>query len=175
MSSPRRVTPSIHTFVANAGRAWLLCAGLCLASSLFAQPARDAVSDGVGATAGVFHVDESGNATYRIGIAASPGTAGVAPTLSLEYSSQGNVGVMGRGWSLGGQSSIGRCRRTREHGDFYNGGVPVDGNALPVSLAKTDAYCLDGQRLIAVSGADGDNGMATTARSITPSSIHPRG
>lgn len=137
-------------------RVALLCA-LFAVSSLHAQPARDTVSDGVGSTAGVFRVDESGSATYKISIAVPPGTAGVAPTLSLDYSSQGALGTMGKGWSLNGGSAIGRCRRTREHGDFYSGANPVDGDSLPVSLATTDAFCLDGQRLIKVgSGVYGD-------------------
>lgn len=134
--------------------------GVGAASHALAQPARDLTSDAVGATAGVFRVDESGNATYRIAIAVPPGTAGVAPSLALSYSSQGAPGVMSRGWSIEGASSIGRCRQTREHGDFQSGGLASDGNALPVSLANTDRFCLDGQRLLRV-GAGVDGGADT--------------
>lgn len=122
------------------------------------QPARDLVSDSVGATVGVFRVDESGQTTYSIGIAVPPGTAGVTPTLSLDYSSQGSTGVMGKGWSIGGQSSIGRCRKSREAGDFYwLGGELYDGNPLPIGLNNNDVFCLDGQRLLLVSGTYGAN------------------
>ena len=98
----------------------------------------DAVSDAVAAIPAQFRVDESGAATYSIPISTVPGTAGVAPQLSLEYSSQGGYGPLGRGWSLGGTSAISRCRATREAGDFISGGVPVDGNPRPVDYSATD-------------------------------------
>lgn len=108
----------------------------------------DTISDQVSATAGEFRVDESGAATYSVPLYVVPGTAGVAPQLSLSYSSQGGYGPLGMGWSLGGMSSITRCRATREHGDFIVGGVPTDGTPEPVNFTTTDKFCLDGQRLI---------------------------
>ncbi|MFT4180075.1 MAG: toxin TcdB middle/N-terminal domain-containing protein, partial [Thermomonas sp.] len=108
----------------------------------------DVESDRVSATAGEFRVDESGAATYAVPLYVVPGTAGVAPQLSLSYSSQGGYGPLGMGWSIGGLSSITRCRATREHGDFIVSGVPTDGTPEPVNFTATDRYCLDGQRLI---------------------------
>ena len=108
----------------------------------------DTISDQVSATAGEFRVDESGAATYSVPIYVVPGTAGVAPQLSLSYNSQGGYGPLGMGWSLGGISSITRCRATREHGDFIVAGVPTDGIPEPVNFTSSDRYCLDGQRLI---------------------------
>lgn len=61
----------------------------------------DAVSDSVAATPAEFRVDESGAATYSIPIYTVPGTAGVVPQLSLNYSSQGGYGPLGKGWSIG--------------------------------------------------------------------------
>ena len=113
----------------------------------------DTVSDQVSATAGEFRVDESGSATYSIPLYTVPGTAGVAPQLSLSYSSQGGYGPLGMGWSLGGLSSISRCRATREHGDFITGGVPTDGTPEPVNFTASDRYCLDGQRLVPAQAA----------------------
>lgn len=113
----------------------------------------DTVSDQVSATAGEFRVDESGSATYSIPLYTVPGTAGVAPQLSLSYSSQGGYGPLGMGWSLGGLSSISRCRATREHGDFITGGVPTDGTPEPVNFTPSDRYCLDGQRLVPAQAA----------------------
>ncbi|HWU70722.1 MAG TPA: FG-GAP-like repeat-containing protein, partial [Pseudoxanthomonas sp.] len=110
----------------------------------------DVVSDAVAATAAEFRVDESGAATYSIPIYAVPGTAGVAPKLSLSYSSQGGYGPLGKGWSIGGLSSITRCRATREAGDFIGAATP-DGDPRPINFTATDRYCLDGQRLLAVS------------------------
>jgi len=112
----------------------------------------DIASDQVAATAAEFRVDESGAATYSIPLYTVPGTAGVAPKLSLNYSSQGGTGPLGKGWSIGGLSSIARCRSTREAGDFISGGVPVDGAAPPINFTATDRFCLDGQRMLAVAG-----------------------
>ncbi|MGE4069831.1 MAG: RHS repeat-associated core domain-containing protein [Lysobacterales bacterium] len=114
-------------------------------------PDRDDVSDRVGATAGEFRVDETGQATYNIPIFVPPGTAGVQPKLSLVYSSGGGPGALGRGWSLSGVSAMARCRASREAGDFIIGGAPVDGDPGSVSYRQQDRFCLDGQRLILVS------------------------
>lgn len=109
-----------------------------------------ASSSRVGATAGAFRVDESGNATYRIPLLTAPGAGGLAPGLSLDYSSQGGNGPLGVGWTLGGQSAISRCAQT----------LAVDSsNAVRgVTLTATDRFCLDGQRLIAVAGVYGAGG-----------------
>ncbi len=90
-------------------------------------------------------VSQTGAFTYTIPIAVPPGTAGMAPSLSLNYSSQGGDGFMGLGWSLGGLSSITHCPRTIEE-DNVHGSVNYDAN---------DKYCLDGQRLILISGTYG--------------------
>ncbi|HXO69661.1 MAG TPA: FG-GAP-like repeat-containing protein, partial [Bradyrhizobium sp.] len=104
---------------------------------------------------GKFGVGATGAATYSVPIAAPPGTAGMSPSLSLDYNSQSGAssgwlgaGVVGVGWSLGGLPAIGRCPRTVTQ-DGVNGAVNYDGN---------DRFCLDGQRLIAVTGAYGADG-----------------
>lgn len=99
-------------------------------------------TDQVAATGGKFRVNESGAATYSIPVLTVPGTAGVAPQLSLDYSSQAGNGLLGRGWSLGGLSSISRCRQT----------LLNDKQALPIQWNEEDRFCLNGQRLILVSG-----------------------
>jgi RHS repeat-associated protein len=90
-------------------------------------------------------VSQTGAFTYTIPIAVPPGSAGVKPSLSLNYSSHGTDGYMGLGWSLGGLSSITHCPRTIAE-DSVHGGVNYDTN---------DRYCLDGQRLILISGTYG--------------------
>jgi RHS repeat-associated protein len=115
-------------------------------------PAADPISDRVGATAAEFRVDESGAATYTIPLFAAPGTAGVVPQMALSYSSQGGVGPAGEGWSISGNSAITRCRKSREAGDYIIDGVPHDGDAGPVMFTDEDAFCLDGQRLLALAG-----------------------
>ena len=93
-----------------------------------------------GLTSGAFRVSESGSASYSVPILAAAGTAGVAPQLSLNYSSSGGNGLVGIGWQLNGISSIARCRQT----------LHQDGVSLPISGSQQDRFCLDGQRLIAV-------------------------
>lgn len=107
----------------------------------------DPLSDSVAATAAEFRVDESGAATYKVALYTVPGTAGVKPEISLAYSSQAGYGPVGRGWSIGGLSSIARCRATREAGDFLGAATP-DGSPRPINFSSTDRFCLDGQRLV---------------------------
>ena len=99
-------------------------------------------------TPGQFQVSESGAATYVIPIQVSPGVAGMEPKLSLNYSSQSGNGLLGMGWSIGGLGGVSRCSRTIAQ-DGVRGSVNYDGN---------DRYCLDGQRLIAISGSEGGDG-----------------
>ena len=109
---------------------------------LVAQPGL-ASSAAVGSTPGSFRVSESGAAVYTIPIVVPPGTAGMAPNLSLTYSSQSGNGILGMGWSLSGLSAIYRCPASIAQ-DGFKGGVNFDGN---------DRFCLDGQRLVAVKGS----------------------
>ncbi|MGD0145055.1 MAG: SpvB/TcaC N-terminal domain-containing protein, partial [Rhizomicrobium sp.] len=101
-----------------------------------------------GVVAGQASVNATGAFTYNIPIAVPPGTAGMVPSLSLQYSSQNGDGIVGLGWGLGGLSTITRCARTYAQ-DAVHGGVNYDMN---------DRYCLDGQRLILTSGTYGATG-----------------
>src|SRR5258708_2799922 len=64
---------------------------------------------------GQFAVGPMGAATYAIPIALPPGTAGVMPALSLQYTSQAGNGLLGVAWAPGGLPLIGRCRTTMAH------------------------------------------------------------
>jgi RHS repeat-associated protein len=97
----------------------------------------------VGSTAGQFRVDESGAATYSIPLGLPEGVAGVTPEVALNYSSQAGNGLVGKGWSLSGSSAISRCRQT----------LSQDNGAKPITFTSSDRFCLNGQRLILVSGA----------------------
>ncbi len=102
-----------------------------------------------GALNGQFSVSPSGASTYTVPIQIPPGVAGMAPNLSLGYSSQGGDGIAGQGWQLSGLSIIHRCPRTRQQ----------DGAAAPVTMLSGpvitggdvsisgDGICLDGERL----------------------------
>ena len=98
-----------------------------------------------GALPGAFQVDSSGAATYSIPIEVPPGLGGVEPKLSLTYSSRAGNGIAGMGFNLAGLPLITRCARTVAQ-DGVRGGVNGDSN---------DRFCLDGQRLVAISGAYG--------------------
>jgi hypothetical protein len=120
---------------------------LSLAVFLFVAHATPAVAQSM-AIPGKFDVGGSGAAAYSIPIAVPPGTAGMTPALALGFSSQGSNGIVGMGWSLSGLPSINRCPQTFAH-DGVRGGVNFDSN---------DRFCMDGQRLMVISGAYGADG-----------------
>ena len=124
------------------------CLFLLLSLFVFATPLLAHATTAVGATPGSFKVNETGAATYTIPITVPPGTAGMAPTLSLNYNSQSGNGPLGVGWSLGGLSAITRCPASIVQ-DGFKGGINYDGN---------DRFCLDGQRLVLVAGSYGADG-----------------
>jgi RHS repeat-associated protein len=99
-------------------------------------------------TPGNFGVSAMGASTYTIPIIVPPGTGGMAPALSIDYSSQNADGTLGLGWVLGGLASITRCPRTIAQENVH-GGVNFDNN---------DRYCMEGQRLVLISGTYGANG-----------------
>ena len=104
-----------------------------------------AANNEVGVIAGQLSVSLSGGANYTIPIAVPPGINGVAPQISLGYSSQGGVGMAGYGWNVSGLSSISRIPATKFHDGVIDG---VDQNSL-------DRFALDGQRLILKTGTYG--------------------
>ena len=104
----------------------------------------------VGLTAGHFKVNESGAATYTIPINTPTGRAGVTPAVALSYSSNNLAeGAVGVGWAISGLSAISRCPLT----PIYD-----NGNIQEVKYNNQDKFCLDGQRLIVISGAYGAPG-----------------
>lgn len=97
-----------------------------------------------GTLPGELSVDARGNAVYHLPLVVPPGTAGMQPQLSLDYSSAGTNGVVGVGWALSGLSNIHRCGKT----------IAQDGVNGRVAFAKSDRLCLDGQRLVLVSAGN---------------------
>jgi hypothetical protein len=105
---------------------------------------------------GDFTVTSTGGANYKIPIVAPPGTAGMVPSMSLDYSSDtgGNsngwlgAGLVGVGWTLAGLPAVGRCPQT----------VAQDGVIGAINYNANDRFCLEGQRLVAISGAYGADG-----------------
>ncbi|WP_284244624.1 RHS repeat-associated core domain-containing protein [Thalassotalea insulae] len=121
------------------------------APALASAPTSGAVGETIGVlTPGEFRVDESGAATYSIPLSLPQGIAGVTPSVSLNYSSAGGNGPLGKGWNIGGQSAITRCRQVFEQ----------DGVNHSLTLTNDDRFCLNGQKLLKVS--TGDYGENTT-------------
>jgi virulence plasmid B protein/VCBS repeat protein/FG-GAP repeat protein len=103
---------------------------------------------------GKFQVNPVGAATYTIPIAVPPGIAGMSPSLTLEYNSQAPNGILGMGWSLAGLPAMTRCPAT----------IAQDGKRGAITYTTyngstgTDRFCLDGQRLVTISGPYGGDG-----------------
>lgn len=111
--------------------------------STFAPPKGGHAQTVAGFTPSSFQVSGTGSATSAIPIRVPPGIAGIEPKLFLTYNNgQTDNGLMGIGWSLAGLSTISRCPRTLSQ-DGVRGAVNYDAN---------DRFCLDGQRLIMISG-----------------------
>ncbi|HEY2989197.1 MAG TPA: FG-GAP-like repeat-containing protein, partial [Candidatus Binatia bacterium] len=103
-----------------------------------------------GMSLGSFKVSNNGAAAYTIPLITPAGINGIAPKLSLVYDSQRQNGLLGMGWSLEGLPTITRCPRT----------VAQDGAKGGVNLDTSDRFCLDGQRLMAITtGTYGAAGM----------------
>lgn len=101
----------------------------------------------IGKTASSFAVSK-GAATYTIPIIVPPGEQSLTPKLSLNYHSKSSPGIMGVGWHISGISVISRCGKT----------LPTDGIAHKVQLDNQDRFCLNGHRLILISGTYGADG-----------------
>jgi RHS repeat-associated protein len=99
-------------------------------------------SEDAGSLPGSVSVGLSGSASYSVALAVPPGTAGMAPNLSLDYDSDGGNGMVGLGWSLGGLSTIHRCAKT----------IAQDGVAGRIGFDNADRLCLDGVRLVRSEG-----------------------
>ncbi|WP_437805225.1 FG-GAP-like repeat-containing protein [Sorangium sp. So ce1078] len=99
----------------------------------------------VGYLPGGGHVTADGAFTYTLPLDVPPGL-GVTPDLALHYSSRGGNGPVGRGWSVAGSSSaIARCDAT----------IATEGRADGPNYDASDSYCLDGKKLVPVTGFGG--------------------
>ena len=122
-------------FIASIAPAFVIC-----------HPA--AVDAAVGHTVGSGSVTAIGASSYSIPIIAPAGTHGLTPSLSLNYNSGNDNGLIGVGWSIGGLSAITRCPRTWAQ----------DGESRDVRNDLSDRFCLGGNKLRFVSGTYGTSG-----------------
>ena len=85
-----------------------------------------------------------GTLNYNIPLTLPTGTAGVKPSISLAYNTNGANAYVGIGWNINaGQSTISRCASN----------IALDGKVQGVKYNLNDNICLDGARLIVVSGS----------------------
>jgi len=122
----------------------------------------------VGSLPGDVNVDNTGEASYSIPLSLPPGTAGMAPTLGIAYSSTGGSGVLGVGFSLNGLSAVSRIPSTRLHDGVVDG----------IDFDELDRLALDGQRLMLIStGAYGsvDSEYRTEIDSFSKITLHDGG
>jgi len=102
----------------------------------------------VGSDGGSISVGNSGQAVWSMPVEVPSGINGVAPNLALSVSTSGGNGPLGVGGGLSGLSSISRCGRT----------IYQDGYFQAPQYEQSDAYCLDGARLVLESGTYGGSG-----------------
>jgi len=107
----------------------------------------------VGAIAGEFNVSKTGAATYNIPVEIPPGINGLQPELAFIYNSRIETGMLGLGWKVKGLSSIYRCNKT----------LAIDDEVHSVDFTQDDRLCIDGQKLIAISGSNTDSGYWSAA------------
>ena len=107
-----------------------------------------------GSIPGKATVSASGNAVYTLPIEMPHDTHGMVPNISLHYNSNIRNGRLGLGWFMQGvDSKIVRCPRT----------IAQEGHYRPVSHTAEDRFCLDGNKLLSVSGSYGaDNTRYST-------------
>lgn len=124
--------------------AFARCVALGLLGFSALQPAQ-AQTTVAGNVPGEFAISPMGAATYRVPIAVPPGVGGMEPKLALSYSSHAGNGIAGVGWSIEGSSVITRCTQS----------MASDGVRGRINYNALDVFCLDGQRLMLVSGSYG--------------------
>ncbi|MEO0438078.1 MAG: FG-GAP-like repeat-containing protein [Pseudomonadota bacterium] len=99
-----------------------------------------------GGLAGSATVSAAGNAVYALPIELPHAAGGFKPNLSLNYNSNVENGLLGMGWFLSGVgSSVTRCNAT----------IETDGYSHGVDNSLEDRFCLDGNKLLLVSGSYG--------------------
>lgn len=104
---------------------------------------------------------DNGSLNYNVPLNLPKGVGGVKPSTSLNYSSSGGNGYLGQGWSITGLSAISRCGSNKVD-DGVIRGVKYDDN---------DNVCLDGQRLIDISGTKWHSGAEFRTKIDTYSKI----
>ena len=118
-----------------------------------------------GSLPGSFNVGSTGAANYTIPVYSPPGYKKMTPSLSINYSSSRQDGLLGVGWTLSGSSTIHRMPKTIHH-DSVVGGIDMD---------EGDILALNGNRLVLSSGSYGESGSKYHTRMISFQTIEAFG
>ena len=111
----------------------------------------------------------SGQLSYSFPIALPEGINDLSPSIGVQYSQGGSNSSVGLGFSISGLSSISRCSKTKKIDDIEHG----------VLLNDSDAYCLDGSRLMYLHGNEyrlrSNNTIKATLSNNTWNVYYPTG
>lgn len=107
------------------------------------EPAADQSRGAVGAVAASHEVGSDGSANLSIPLQVPPGVQGMHPAVSLAYNSNAGNGIAGVGFDIAGLGAIHRCPAT----------LAREGVVDAVDFDDNDRFCLDGQRLVVLAGA----------------------
>jgi Salmonella virulence plasmid 65kDa B protein. len=108
-----------------------------------------------------YDVTAMGGAAFSFPIKIPKGLPGVEPSISINYNSQAGNGIVGYGSNISGLSVISVVPRDKFH----------DGTASGCRWNGTDAFSLDGVRLILKEGTYGANGSVYSLESSSYSRI----
>jgi len=130
----------------------VLIGALATVAAFSAWPDDNAV---FGALKGDFTVESGGVANYAVPIELPNSRGSFRPSLAIQYSSKSEDGELGVGFRVSGGGSITRCQQTVEQ-DGKAGRISYDvAGDTGTSAGITDRFCLEGERLVLVSGQYG--------------------
>ncbi len=89
-------------------------------------------------------VSADGQAVVHIPLWVPPARAGFQPELALDYRSSRADGFLGLGWTLAGATAVTRCPKSPAR----------DGVGVWAAALASNAFCLDGARLVPVSASE---------------------
>jgi len=99
-------------------------------------------------------VSPTGEYHYEIPLDVPEGRNGMKPTLSLAYTGGLGNGPLGVGWKISGLSAISRCAKSLSSEGYVEGIDYIGFN----DYGPKDGLCLDGQKLVMLSGGQGLDG-----------------
>ena len=106
----------------------------------------------VGSPKGAFSVSPTGGGVYSVAIEAPTGLKEIQPNIAITYNSQSGQGIVGYGCNVSGISVITRAPKDIAH----------DQTAKGITFQNTDAFYIDGKRLLFQSGTEGAEGAVYT-------------